>query len=115
MGERAALNDKVESDGARIRSDSVVYANQKMTSAVVLPRWQVELFQRVAALRAARGEFSRSEGGVVRPYSVSALIRDLLETHLTELSDELRAVGIDYTPPVDGANDRDAQSSPRAR
>lgn len=69
-------------------------ASKRLTTAIVLAPWQLELFRRVAALRAARGAANESSQGVLRPYSVSALIRDLLEKQLPKLQEELRKAGI---------------------
>ena len=52
------------------------------------------VYQRVAALRGAQGRTEDSEAGVVRPYSVSALIREQLKGALPGLKAELTKAGL---------------------
>jgi hypothetical protein len=69
----------------------------RVTTAIVLRPYTLEVYQRVAALRGAQGQTDQSEAGVERPYSVSALIREALEAQLPELEAELKKVGIKVT------------------
>jgi hypothetical protein len=97
-GGSVVTTKRVPKRNARPRARSSKAAEKRMTTAIVLAPWQLELFRRVAALRAARGVANESTRGVLRPYSVSALIRDLLEKQLPKLQEELKRAGI--APPT---------------
>jgi hypothetical protein len=66
----------------------------RVTTAIVLRPYTLTIYQRVAALRSAQGTTEESEAGVIRPYSVSALIREALEAQLPGLVAELTKAGI---------------------
>lgn len=68
--------------------------SRRVTTAVVLRQRSLVVFQRVAALRSSQGQTELSEAGVPRPYSVSALIREILEAQLHPLEMELAKAGL---------------------
>lgn len=68
--------------------------SKRVTTAVVLRQRSLLVFQRVAAIRGSQGQTELSEAGVPRPYSVSALIREILEAQLGPMERELAKAGI---------------------
>lgn len=69
-------------------------ASSRMTTAIVIRPYTLEVYQRVAGLRGAQGASEDSDAGIRRPYSVSALIREVLEAKLPDLEAELKRGGI---------------------
>lgn len=66
----------------------------RVTTAIVLRERTLSVFQRVAALRGSQGLTEASERGFQRPYSVSALMREILEEAQPALERELKKAGI---------------------
>lgn len=66
----------------------------RVTTAIVLRERTLSVLQRVAALRGSQGMTEASERGFQRPYSVSALMREILEEAQPALEKELKKAGI---------------------
>jgi hypothetical protein len=80
----AQLNRQLGDDGMR-----------RVTTAIVVHSIVHEFYKRMAGLRAIKGQQAPSDAGVLRPYSVSALIREALIAHIPGYHQELLANGID--------------------
>lgn len=76
--------------------------SKRVTTAVVLRQRSLLVFQRVAAVRGSQGQTELSEAGVPRPYSVSALIREILEAQLPAMERELAKAGIEVPQEKEG-------------
>jgi hypothetical protein len=68
---------------------------RRVTTAIVVHPIVHEFYKRMAGLRAIKGQQAPSDAGVLRPYSVSALIREALIAHIPGYHQELLANGID--------------------
>jgi hypothetical protein len=68
---------------------------RRVTTAIVVHPIVHEFYKRMAGLRAIKGQQAPSDAGVLRPYSVSALIREALIAHIPGYHRELLANGID--------------------
>ena len=75
---------------------------KRVTTSIELLAASLDIFRRVAALRAARGDTFEAEGGAKRPMTVSALLRETLEKRIPALRKELRTSGIE---PENGADE----------
>lgn len=67
---------------------------KRVTTAMVLRSRTLTIIQRVSAMRGSMGQTEASEAGVERPYSVSALLREIIEAQLPALEAELKKAGI---------------------
>ena len=87
----------------RTKRQETATGKQRITTAVVLRERTLSVLQRVAALRSSQGITEASERGFQRPYSVSALIREILEEAQPALERELKKAGIVIPPPEEEA------------
>ena len=83
---------------ARVRTTkeeaAAAAGNRRVTTAIVLRSRTLTIIQRVAAMRSSQGQTEASEAGIERPYSVSALLREIVEAQLPSLEKELKKAGI---------------------
>lgn len=68
--------------------------SKRVTTAIVLRSRTLTIIQRVAAMRGSMGQTEASEAGIERPYSVSALLREIVEAQLPAMEKELKKAGI---------------------
>ena len=78
----------------RTKKEEAASGSKRVTTAVVVRQRTLHVLQRAAALRSSQGQTEQSEAGVERPYSVSALVREIIEAQLVSLERELKKAGI---------------------